>query len=304
MSRTKVRIIGDPAWIQQGDLAGGVSVTDFSYSPFLPDGTINFDANQVMFEISWQRPQDYNIATGLADPYKGAGLEARQPIQSTVYQATKVISEFKQGKFEQTIEGSMYFFPIPSKTNTVAASTAAAENNALAAAGAAYRTDNATTAGSANGGRDGNATAAATAERSSAPNISAAIAAAGGVSGRVGALPDALASQITAATGTSAQALLATGAKLAPGLPLPNVSSASSPFPPALGFPIGPLPPALPPTSNGVVVGPAANDAVTQAINNSTSGYAGAKTVSAPVAPGRVNQSYNLYSPQKGARDN
>ena len=297
MANAKVRIIGDPSWIQQGDLAGGVSVTDFSYSPFFPDGTINFDANQVMFEISWQRPQDYNIATGLADPYKGAGLEARLPLQSTVYQATKVVSEFRQGKFEQTLEGAMYFFPIPSKTNTVAASTAAAENNALAAAGAAYRADAATTTG----GRDGNATAATTAQRPSAPNISAAIAAAGGTTGRIDALPDALSSQITAATGTS---LLATGAKLAPGLPLPNISSASAPFPTALGFPIGPLPPALPPTSNGVIVGPAANDAVTQTVNNITSGFTGAKTVSAPVAPGRVNQSYNLYSPQRGARDN
>ena len=300
MANAKVRIIGDPSWIQQGDLAGGVSVTDFSYSPFFPDGTINFDANQVMFEISWQRPQDYNIATGLADPYKGAGLEARLPLQSTVYQATKVISEFRQGRFEQTLEGTMYFFPIPSKTNTVAASTAAAENNALAAAGAAYRADAATTTG----GRDGNATTASTAERSSAPNISAAIAAAGGTTSRIDALPDALSSQITAATGTSVQGFLANGAKLAPGLPLPNISSASAPFPTALGFPIGPLLPALPPISNGVIVGPAANDAVTQTVNNATSGYTGAKTVSAPVAPGRVNQSYNLYSPQRGARDN
>ena len=308
MSRTKVRIIGDPGWIQQGDLSGGVSATDFSYSPFFPDGTINFDANQVMFEISWQRPQDYNIATGLADPYSGANGEARQPIQSTVYQATKVISEFRQGKFEQTIEGSMYFFPIPSKKNTVAASNSAAENNALAAAGAAYRADTATTPGSPNGGRDGNATSASTADRSSAPNISAAIAAAGGVSGRVGTLPDALSSQITAATGTSAQAFLAAGAKLAPGLPLPNTSSASAPFPPALGFPIGPLLPALPPISNGVTVGPAATDAVsapgTIRANQGYNLWTTAAGAPPPVAPGRVNQSYNLYSPQKGARDN
>jgi hypothetical protein len=303
MANSKIRIIGDPAWVQQGDLAGGVSVAEFSYSPFLPDGTINFDANQVLFEIAWQRPRDYNIATGLADPYADVGNEARQPIQSVVYQATKVISEFRQGKFEQTIEGSLYPFPIPSGKNTVAANSAG-ENNALAAAGEAYRTNNAVTAGSPNGGRDGNATAATSSDRSSAPNLSAAIAAAGGSTGRIGALPDALSSQITAATGTSVQGFLANGAKLAPGLPLPNINGASAPFPPALGFPIGPLLAALPPISNGVVVGPAANDAVTQTVNNATSGYTGAKTVSAPVAPGRVNQSYNLYSPQTGSRDN
>lgn len=121
MGRSKVRIIGDPAWIQQGSLAGGVSAEEFGYSAFLPDGTINFDATQVMFEVAWQRPEDYNLSTGLADPYSRDGNQARQPLQSTVYQATKVISEFKQGKFEQTLEGSLYFFPIPSGKNTVAA---------------------------------------------------------------------------------------------------------------------------------------------------------------------------------------
>jgi len=120
LSKAKVRIIGDPAWIQQGDLAGGVSVQDFSYAPFLPDGTINFDATQVLFEIAWQRPQDYDIATGLADPYRGAQLEARQPLQSNIYHAIKCVSEFKQGKFEQTLDGLLFMFPIPSGKNTAA----------------------------------------------------------------------------------------------------------------------------------------------------------------------------------------
>ena len=309
MARTKVRIIGDPAWIQQGDLAGGVSVTDFSYSPFFPDGTINFDANQVLFEISWQRPQDYNISTGLADPYKGAGLEARLPLQSTVYQATKVISEFKQGKFEQTLEGSMYFFPIPSKTNTAAATAvnnqsdpelqrltnrniangnaarnqAAADNNALAASGA--------TLGAATAQSRLGPPAASTAGVGRGSTDTFAELLPGGGAG-AGAGSGAFVNQ------------LANGARAAAGIPAPNINSASAPPLPDLGFPIGPLLAALPPISNGVIVGPAANDAVTQTVNNATSGYTGAKTVSAPVASGRVNQSYNLYSPQKGARDN
>ena len=307
MARTKVRIIGDPAWIQQGDLAGGVSVTEFSYSPFLPDGTINFDANQVMFEISWQRPRDYDIATGLADPYAGAvNGEARLPLQSTVYQATKVISEFKQGKFEQTIEGSMYFFPIPSKTNTAAATAvnnqsdpetqrltnrniangnaarnqAAADNNALAASGATL--------------------SAATAQsRLGPPTTSTAGAGRGSTSAYAELLPGG-----GAAAGSTFVNQLANGARAAAGIPAPNTNSSSVPPVPDLGFPIGPLLAALPPISNGVVVGPAANDAVTQTVNNTTSGFTGPRTVSAPVASGRVNQSYNLYSPQKGARDN
>ena len=120
LNKAKIRIIGDPAWIQQGSLSGGVSVQDFSYSPFLSDGTINFDATQVLFEIAWQRPQDYDIATGLADPYRGAQLEARQPLQSNIYHAIKCVSEFKQGKFEQTLDGTLFMFPIPSGKNTAA----------------------------------------------------------------------------------------------------------------------------------------------------------------------------------------
>jgi hypothetical protein len=258
MSRTKVRIIGDPGWIQQGDLAGGVSVTEFSYSPFFPDGTINFDANQVMFEISWQRPQDYNIATGLADPYKGAGLEARLPLQSTVYQATKVISEFRQGKFEQTIEGSMYFFPIPSKTNTAAATAVNNQSNAETArltAGAAKATSNRAAA-------DNNALAAAgatlgTAAAQSRVNAIPSNGPAGGGRGSTSAYAALLPGG--GGSGSTFVNQLANGARTAAGVPAPNTNSASAPPPPPPpGFPIGPLPPAQPPTSNGVIVGPAA----------------------------------------------
>ena len=268
MARTKVRIIGDPAWIQQGDLAGGVSVTEFSYSPFFPDGTINFDANQVMFEISWQRPQDYNIATGLADPYKGAGLEARLPLQSTVYQATKVISEFRQGKFEQTIEGSMYFFPIPSKTNTAAATAVNNQSNAETArlaAGAAKAARNRAAA-------DNNALAAAGATLGTAAAQS-----------RVNAIPGN--GSAGGGRGSTLVNQLANGARTAAGVPAPNTNSASAPLPPPpSGFPIGPLPPALPPTSNGVIVGPAAQ-------------------ILGPTVASRLSRLDRLV-PQKGAREN
>jgi len=117
MGKTKLRIIGDPAWIQQGSQSVGVSAVNFNYKGFLPDGTINFDSQQVMFEIAWQRPADYNLNTGLADPYNGS--KNRKPIESVVYQATKCTSEFKQGKFEQTIDGSLYMYPIPTTASPV-----------------------------------------------------------------------------------------------------------------------------------------------------------------------------------------
>ena len=122
LGSTKLKIIGDPAWIQQGSLYRGVNAKEFDYSAFLPDGTINFDSQQVMFEIAWQRPEDYDLGTGLADPYsRTQNFEgSRQPVQSYVYLATQCVSEFKGGKFEQTIEGSLYMLPKRKKPTNAA----------------------------------------------------------------------------------------------------------------------------------------------------------------------------------------
>ena len=120
LARGKIKIIGDPAWLQQGSVFGviGQQVAGAAEG-FLPDGTINFDSQQVMFAIEWQRPQDYNLNTGLADPYT-TGDQQRKPVNSYVYQAIKCVSEFRQGKFEQTIDGVLYYYPTENLKNTVA----------------------------------------------------------------------------------------------------------------------------------------------------------------------------------------
>ena len=125
LAKGKIKIIGDPAWLQQGSVTGviGQQVAGAA-DGFLPDGTINFDSNQVMFAIEWQRPQDYNLNTGLADPYS-TGDQQRKPVNSYVYQAVKCVSEFRQGKFEQTIDGTLYYYPTENLKNTVASASAA-----------------------------------------------------------------------------------------------------------------------------------------------------------------------------------
>jgi len=156
---TDLRIIGDPAWIQQGSLTGRLTNgKDFSILPFLPDGTINFDSSQVMFEVSWQRPEDYDLTTGLADPYARPGNASRQPQQSNVYVATKVMHEFRGGKFEQVVNGALFNYPKPDGLNTVnggatvgkstdkAAAAAGTASNAVSSNGAVER-DNAAVSG-------------------------------------------------------------------------------------------------------------------------------------------------------------
>ena len=121
---SKIRIIGDPGWIQQGSMVSAIDPTAFQTETdmgFLPDGTISFDAGQILYEIAWQRPEDYDIATGLADPYSRTFKKygEREALQSNIYQAVKVVSEFRNGQFEQTIEGTICIFTkIPSKNES------------------------------------------------------------------------------------------------------------------------------------------------------------------------------------------
>lgn len=117
MSNCKMKIIGDPAWIPQGSLSGSVDANNFSFSPFLADGTINYDSMQVMFEIAWQRPEDYDLTTGLADPYQKSNNKKRQPVQSRVYTTTTITSEFSKGLFTQNLEGRLYNFPTTQPNN-------------------------------------------------------------------------------------------------------------------------------------------------------------------------------------------
>jgi hypothetical protein len=136
LATSKIKIIGDPAWIQQGSLVGPIGYNNFvneSTQGFLPDGTISFDTVQALYEIAWQRPEDYNIATGLADPYAKTEKKygEREPLQSNIYQAVKVINEFRNGQFEQTIDGVICMFNKPREITT-AQQAAAADSGRVA----------------------------------------------------------------------------------------------------------------------------------------------------------------------------
>jgi hypothetical protein len=126
--QSKLTIVGDPAWIQQGSVAGGIEAATFDSSPFNADGTINFDCSDVLYEVVWQRPEDYDLNTGIADPYKRtqAIFGDRQPRQSVIYKANKVISDFQNGGFKQTIEGSLYVIPLPDESNKAPTAAASA----------------------------------------------------------------------------------------------------------------------------------------------------------------------------------
>jgi hypothetical protein len=129
-----VKIIGDPDWIQQGSIFRGANDRTFAAqvynTGFLPDGSVSFDSQDILFEIVWKRPNDYDIFTGKADPYarSAARYNNYSAEQSRVYHCKKVISEFRQGRFEQTLEGTLYSMAKPDQTNTANPSAAASAN--------------------------------------------------------------------------------------------------------------------------------------------------------------------------------
>lgn len=110
-AQVKLKILGDPAWIQQGDVRGGLTRGSQLYDAFLPDGTINYAGQEVLFEILWNKPADYDLRTGSIDRAAGRASDATQ---TNVYRANKCISTFSQGQFMQELEGSQIFYRIAS----------------------------------------------------------------------------------------------------------------------------------------------------------------------------------------------
>jgi hypothetical protein len=123
LNKAHLTILGDPAWIQQGELGTGITGPGFNYNPYLPDGTINVEAEEVLFEIAWNKPVDYNLETGLMEPgqriYGANDLvnnpASKQTTQSYIYKAVTVNSMFSKGKFTQELEGVRVLFPTNSK---------------------------------------------------------------------------------------------------------------------------------------------------------------------------------------------
>jgi hypothetical protein len=110
-AKARLRIVGDPAWMQQGEVSAGISATNFNFSPFNDDGTINYDSQEVVFDISWNAPTDYDFNTGLMDlnrsNYKPDGSYSTQPQNNFTYTAIKCKNIFSKGRFEQELEGRL-----------------------------------------------------------------------------------------------------------------------------------------------------------------------------------------------------
>ena len=119
-------IVGDPAWLQQGESFVALNKNNPDYfKAFLSDGTLNFDSQQILFEIAFNAPRDYNLATGLAQPTADRLNSTTQLDQVTktpgsaqfsrIYIAKECTSLFERGKFIQHLKGSLMTYYPPSR---------------------------------------------------------------------------------------------------------------------------------------------------------------------------------------------
>lgn len=105
LSQVKLRIVGDPAWLQQGEVGLGVNARTFDFSPFNADGSINFDSQAVMFSVAFNTPADYDLNTGLVNV--NANNRSGKPQEYYTFQAIECKSIFSKGRFEQELQGKL-----------------------------------------------------------------------------------------------------------------------------------------------------------------------------------------------------
>ena len=96
-------IIGDPYWIAQsgtGNYTSKPVTTNLN-----EDGSVNYQTGEVDILVNFRTPVDLNQATGL---YNFGGASKSAPVLqfSGLYYVNTIVSNFKQGKFTQTLSGA------------------------------------------------------------------------------------------------------------------------------------------------------------------------------------------------------
>lgn len=108
-------ILGDPDWLVQSDV---FYTGTFSLAQNMPDGSVNADASEILYELRFNPVADYDISTGLAKvnanntAYSQSTGERNLPSESSVFSAHTVWSMFKGGKFTQRLAGNIKNFDL------------------------------------------------------------------------------------------------------------------------------------------------------------------------------------------------
>ena len=123
LAESRMVIHGDPQWLGEFDMRESGS----PYAAFTTAaGTVNYETQEVLYEITFNTPGDYDHNTGLMQVGMDGGT-IKTPAASFIYRAVEVTSMFNDGKFTQELRGNLRpFFPT---TTPSASTTSSAANN-------------------------------------------------------------------------------------------------------------------------------------------------------------------------------
>ena len=100
MINIQLKIIGDPQLIKQDDLFYAQNISPPT-SQLTPNNSLYYDGGELYVNIIFQSPIDYDESTGLAIPNLG---NYTYNLFNGIYKIITVENNFRQGKFEQTLD--------------------------------------------------------------------------------------------------------------------------------------------------------------------------------------------------------
>lgn len=121
----RMSILGDPDYIQQGDVFWRSTGVQNDIPGYLPDGSLDYDSGEILFEIYYKTIEDYDEVTGVAKT-EPVILKSQEDVENTttesgtaykglIYQVTEVTNKFSKGVFTQDINGvQRYASPVTS----------------------------------------------------------------------------------------------------------------------------------------------------------------------------------------------
>jgi len=111
-AKMEMTVYGDPDFIQQGDIFYRAGK---EFGPYLEDGSVNYDSQEVFCEVFYKTIEDYDETTGEAKPkqilLKSSDQSFRTKTDGLIYQIIAVKNKFSKGMFTQVLEGLMVEFP-------------------------------------------------------------------------------------------------------------------------------------------------------------------------------------------------
>jgi len=116
-ANAQLQIVGDPDWMAQSEVFYSPDATGVGLGPFMYDGSVNYDASEVLFSVNYNTNVDYDLKTGIADVGHrnygrnlGSGKGGDSRI-SLIYRANTITTNLSNGKFTQLLEGTLMLFP-------------------------------------------------------------------------------------------------------------------------------------------------------------------------------------------------